>query len=380
MLGEAERIVLQPRVTAEHDARTSSGEFRETALQDRVALARRGGLRRRSSAIPRLDLCAEVRRDCIARRSIEPCGERCRHLHVAPALGILQRRHDRDAAPHDRLDNLVIHLLVSDHVREAVDSCGDKAFRVGEVEDVGIDADTVLVRFVDDRAVQRSAQLGGPAVAIVDPDLDEVDLLCGKLPHVAARLVVRRDVVGDAAIGLRARACVRRAHPAAGGEQTRAAETPCCLVIANPERDVAGIDAFRDDRADAEVDGPIEIVDDRLARVVLCAVGRAFLKAGMRVDVDERRHHRFAGEVHARGAGGSLHVSLAPYARDGAVFDEKGGAFNGRFAIAGDQACAFVERGAGRRTRLGMENEPCRGERQNNARRGSNLHDGADYI
>src|SRR6185503_20417911 len=81
-----------------------------------------------------------------------------------------------------------------------------------------------------------------------------------------------------------------------------------------------------------------------------------------------------------RGAGGSFHVALAPYARDGAVFDEKGGAFKGRFAIAGDQACAFVERGAGGRARLGIENERRRGERQDGVRRGPNLHDGADYI
>jgi hypothetical protein len=98
----------------------------------------------------------------------------------------------------DRLDELVVHVLVAHQMREAVDACGDEAFRIGEVEDVRVDADAVLVRFVDDGAVERRTQLRRAAVAIVHPDLDEVHLLRGELRARARVLPLGGDVVGDA--------------------------------------------------------------------------------------------------------------------------------------------------------------------------------------
>ena len=57
-------------------------------------------------------------------------------------------------------------------------------------------AQLVLVRFVDHRAVELGGELLVLAVAIVNPDLDEVHLLRRKLLDRFARLGVGRDPVG----------------------------------------------------------------------------------------------------------------------------------------------------------------------------------------
>ena len=286
---------------------------------------------------------------------------------VAPALGVLQRRHDHDAPLHDRLHHLVVHLCVACEVREAVDAGGDQPLRIGEIEDVRVDADAALVRLVDDGAIERRTQLGCAAVAVVDPDLDEVDLLCCELPHIAPAFCVRRDVVRNALVRVGARPCIRRAHAAAGREQTRAAKTSRGLVLADLERRIARIDALGDDGAHAEVERAIEVVDDCVAPIVLRAIRGAFLEAGVRVYVDERRHHRLAGEIDARGARRRFHIFCPPDADDGAVLDDEGRILDRRRAIAADQRRALVDRGL------------CKsGRRDEEGQAGESLH-GADY-
>src|SRR4029079_6725920 len=140
----------------------------------------------------------------------------------------------------------------------------------------------------------------------------------------APPLLFRGDVIRDPFVSVRTRTGIRRAHAAAGGEQARAAEAACSLVFTNLECGVAGIDAFGNDGADAEVERAIEVVDDRLAAVVLRAVGGALLKARMRVDVDERRHHRLAGEIDPHRARRCFHIVSASDACDGAVLDDEG--------------------------------------------------------
>src|ERR1051325_3387827 len=56
VFGEAERIVLQTGIAAEHDARARIGELLQAVLPDGVALARGRCLRRRAAAIRGEDL------------------------------------------------------------------------------------------------------------------------------------------------------------------------------------------------------------------------------------------------------------------------------------------------------------------------------------
>ena len=60
--------------------------------------------------------------------------------------------------------------------------------RVLEREQVRGHAERVLVRLVDDRAVQVGRQLLELPVPVVDPDLDDVDLLRGELLHAPCAL------------------------------------------------------------------------------------------------------------------------------------------------------------------------------------------------
>ena len=103
-------------------------------------------------------------------------------------------------------------------------------------------------------------------------------------------------------VRIRARAGVGRAHAAAGREEASAAEAAGGLVFAESGTPHLRDRSPRDDGADAEVERAIEILDDGVAAVILRAIRRALLEAGVRVDVDERRHHRLAGEVDVRGA------------------------------------------------------------------------------
>ena len=81
-------------------------------------------------------------------------------------------------------------------MKESVHARLDQIPRVGQVIDVGHHAQVVFVRFVDDRPIERRAQLLHGAVAIVDPDFQEVRFPRGQLPDVAASLVFGRDAVG----------------------------------------------------------------------------------------------------------------------------------------------------------------------------------------
>ena len=91
--------------------------------------------------------------------------------------------------------------------------------RILEREDVRGDAQLVLVRLVDDRAVELRRQLLVLAVAVVHPDLDDVDLLAPPAPAPPCaprpRVVIQYGAVGPARL--------RRGDAAAGGEEPRRA-------------------------------------------------------------------------------------------------------------------------------------------------------------
>jgi hypothetical protein len=64
-------------------------------------------------------------------------------------------------------------------------------------------------------------------------------------------------------------------------------------------------------------------------------------EARMAVRVDDAGHHGLAGEIDALCSGRNGEGALAANLGDAVAFDHKGGVFDRRTAIAGDQACAF---------------------------------------
>jgi len=59
------------------------------------------------------------------------------------------------------------------------------------------------------------------------------------------------------------------------------------------------------------------------------------------VAVDERRHHRLAGQIHARGALGRLALALLAHPCERLALDEECGVLDRRAAVADDEARAF---------------------------------------
>ncbi len=66
-------------------------------------------------------------------------------------------------------------------MRKAIDARVDEIDRIVVIEDVRDHAQAAHVCFIDDHPIERRRQLGRAAVAIVDPDLDDVDFAGGEL-------------------------------------------------------------------------------------------------------------------------------------------------------------------------------------------------------
>ena len=64
----------------------------------------------------------------------------------------------------------------------------------------------------------------------------------------------------------------------------------------------------------------------------------------MHVRVDQRRHHRLAGEIDAARAGGRRRRTLRARPGEAAVLDDERGVLDRRAAIAGDQPRALEDR------------------------------------
>ena len=165
-------------------------------------------------------------------------------------------------------------------MREAVETCPQQALRVVQRVDVGRDAKLVLMRFVDDRAVELGRQLLVLPVAIVDPDLHHVDFLRSELLYSLPRLCLGRHPVrrfGSA----RLRSCYAAAHCSqAGCARNRILpQLKCDVVVVLPHADDGG---------DAEVGLALQQIHERLP-----------LGGHVRMGIDDCRHHRLAGQVHA---------------------------------------------------------------------------------
>ena len=70
-----------------------------------------------------------------------------------------QRQHEEHVRPRlEQAHHLGVRFVIAEHVREAVDVGAQQILDVRERDDVRDDAQVVLVRFVDDRFVDRRAQ------------------------------------------------------------------------------------------------------------------------------------------------------------------------------------------------------------------------------
>src|SRR5262249_22436773 len=240
-------------------------------------------------------------------------------------------------------------LHVPYQMGEVIDARGGKLDRVLVIEHVSRDLESEPVAFVDDDAGQRDRQAGRATAAVVDPDLDGIDLSGRKLQHRVAGLILGGDLIGDARIGRRARAGVRRPDAASGQHEPRAADASGSLVGADLVHDVALLDALRHHGGNAEVKRAVEIVENGLAGEILHRIAQPPLEAWMHMGADDRWHDGFAVEVDPHRACRRRDFALAADAGNGAAFYEQGAAFNSWSAIAGDYARAFEQDRLGER-------------------------------
>src|SRR4249919_1481158 len=121
---------------------------------------------------------------------------------------------------------LIVDRAVADAVRERIDAGADETFAILQVEDMRGDAEVVLMRLVDDRPVEVGRELLELAVAGVDPDLDDVDLLVGEFLNRLAAIRLGGDPVRRRnATGL------RHGDPAARAEEARRARNALATDI-----------------------------------------------------------------------------------------------------------------------------------------------------
>ena len=253
-----------------------------------------------------------------------------------------RREHDGVGMLFEQRDQLVVH--VGNHVREDVDAGAQQILGVAQIGGVDRHPKPVLVRLVDDRAVQIRRELLDGTAAVVDPGLDDPhapgdELLhggpgalgCGdrerRLPHV---------------VGADLR---QRRQPSPGGEESsRVGMLSGEDLVAQLKRQLAEVAAHRLAGRNAEIREPAHVVEDVLARVVGGAARQVLHVADVRVPIDERGDHRLAGQVDAGRTRGRRHLATPPDAREPASLDEKGRVLDRARAVAGDQACAFVQR------------------------------------
>ena len=96
----------------------------------------------------------------------------------------------------DQSQVFLVHVMVADGVREAVDPGSEEVLRIGQgagPSQMRDDAHCVSVRFVDDRPVDIRPDLGHRAASTVDSDLHERHAVTVKLLHsCSSRFLVDR--------------------------------------------------------------------------------------------------------------------------------------------------------------------------------------------
>lgn len=94
---------------------------------------------------------------------------------------------------------------------------------------------------------------------------------------------------------------------------------------------------------DTEIKFALEVVGNRLARVIRGSIGKPALKAGMSMRANDGRHHRFAGEIDAGAAGRKHNRALASYGGNHAAGAQDRRIIDCRAAVAANDARPFEQ-------------------------------------
>ena len=76
----------------------------------------------------------------------------------------------------EQLEKFVVDILIAHAVSEDVHARAQQALGVREIEDVRGNPDAVLVRLVDGSGIQFRGELFELPVAVIDPELDQIDV------------------------------------------------------------------------------------------------------------------------------------------------------------------------------------------------------------
>jgi len=85
--------------------------------------------------------------------------------------------------------------------------------------------------------------------------------------------------------------------------------------------------------------------------------------------VDDRRHHRFSGQIHAGGARGNLELTLSADGGEVAVLNDESRIFDGRASVSDNKLRPFEHRHGRRLLRLDDDRHQTNGPQQEDGRR-----------
>ena len=254
-----------------------------------------------------------------------------RHVRSRPDIGV--RLHQREI--------LLVDIPVANRVHESVDAGPEQVlgvFQRGRPTEMGEHLLTVGVCFVDDGPVHVRLELRYGAFPIVNPDLDELHASRVQRLNVFPALLFGRRAVRNPQAGLGRRARHRRCRDSLShGEEARRIRDH---LVAQPIGDFRiGLESHAQSGAHAVVRAPLELIDEVLTRIVRLAVAAIpdVDQSVMVVTVDQGRHHRLAGQVHAHGALGWLTLTLPADPRDGVALDEERGVLDRSAPVADDE-------------------------------------------
>src|SRR5262245_60598832 len=166
-------------------------------------------------------------------------------------------------------------------MRERVKPGAHESLRIVHVEDVRCDPQPAVVRLIDDGAILRGSHLLDLALALVDPDFDDVSPVRGVLLNRLTGFCLTVDLERRAT-RLGSGDALSRAEEARGAGNNLVAQAEKFKVVgAKTQRGT-----------DAEISALFQVPYEPVAS-----------RAEMGVRVNDHRHHGLAGEIHALGAG-----------------------------------------------------------------------------
>src|SRR5439155_2554416 len=229
----------------------------------------------------------------------------------------------------DQRYDLIIDVFVAYRVSKSIETGAQKILCVHKSNDVSGDAKVVLMRFVDNGAVEFRAQFLVLAVAVIDPDLDEVGFLyCQLLYGLPGFRFSCHPVRHVRSSRLRARDATAR-----GAEQSSIWDDLLPHLI----RLITGILPETDDCSDCVIRLSLQRVDEFFPLLRL-----------MRVRIHDCGHDRFVGQINSCCTGGNIHLAFPADLQETAVLNDERGIFNWSAAISDDQPRPFKYRDCGR--------------------------------